>query len=1425
MSGAFISEARTLRDALCRAFAVYRDLPLLGHRPSPSAAYSWLTYSQVHSLSSRLALWLERNAGEAVALCADNRAEWLVADFACALAGVLSVGFHVSWPRDEVEHIAGDARVTCAVAGAAQAPMFCGVAGVSKIVVVGSPAEVDRVRSLAGSACSVYSFDDVARSQPSPADPAEAAERAGEYYTVIYSSGTTGPPRGLGVTRARWLHDSARGVLGRLGPRRVAVSHAPLAHGMDRGVAWQTLFAGGRLGFARGDFAGLVADLRELRPSMLAAMPHFWCRLHAEYLAAVRREALRCCAGAERAADVAEALCAAVERGVPGGLAGELRARAAAEARESVGGAELRLAATGGARTPESVLAWMREVLGPEAVVDAYGTTEVPGIASNGAVSDDVELRLEDERGRPARRGEIVVRARGTVARYWGDTPEAARATRAAFGDDGWFHTGDVGELGDDGRLRVVDRKANVAELYVRGRSVWVAAAELEARLLGACAGDVESVYLHSDRAEGTLVAVVVPRGAPREPHAYLESLRAAARACGFQPWEVPRAVVVSGSRWTAEGGELSATGKLRRGELGRRYAPQIAAQYSRLEAASDRREAAAAREGLDYARDFEFVGDDEQDTAALNASLAAVRAVALRLRAALPASSERRRSEEARARAAVAGARESGLQRVAASVRARDVRAAVADFAALRSDVQRAGHTLDLAQTAEDPEVAALQAELRAAVDALCDVAARCCVDVPYQVRSGALVLPPAAARERGCIPECAGFDNWRVWCAACGVLVEWGSEGLGAERYKCLDCLSGPCYCSPCCALLRELRDIAGSDADAALALRGFDAHVSGGHCVVRERAHPIWLRDAVVPAGCRPLPALVARNAFAQWAERPCLGMPLGACARSPAAAWARSRPGLSLEHDGFLWLTYGAVGSLVASVARGLAQALCPAPPGSFVGICGPNCLEWAIADFACAAAGFRPVGFHTTFSGGELAAALGLVQPAAMLCCSRTAAEQARAVAAPLGVAVVELDAGLQELAERGAAAGDAGLPGPEQLEAVADVFTLLFTSGSASAGPRAVVVSAAAFFATVAASPVFAEPLVGALYIPLSHSSDRTRLWEFVVNGGRVGFVEYAHSSWSDHEQDKKDGMLGGAAASSLGVEDLFGVVRQLSPSAIACPPRIWNGLYFVYRQRLAANGGDERAAREHVAGLFGTRLAFCVTGGAPTSPEVLSFARSLFPCGVAFHESYGTTEAGGITEDGLPMHGVELRLRAVPELGVGPDDKPPRGEVVVRTRTMASGYYGDPQATAEAFLPGGWYRTGDLGTTEPDGRLRLLERVSAAQCLAEGRLFCPSRAEAAFESVPPLQHVRELARPVALVAASVPVSEGEAIEAMRGAAQRGLVEECEVPGRVAVVDAAEWAPGGALVNGHLKKRRAAIQTRYASTLASLLSA
>jgi long-subunit acyl-CoA synthetase (AMP-forming) len=342
---------------------------------------------------------------------------------------------------------------------------------------------------------------------------------------------------------------------------------------------------------------------------------------------------------------------------------------------------------------------------------------------------------------------------------------------------------------------------------------------------------------------------------------------------------------------------------------------------------------------------------------------------------------------------------------------------------------------------------------------------------------------------------------------------------------------------------------------------------------------------------------------------------------------------------------------------------------------------------------------------------------------------------------------------------------------------VHDCHTILFTSGS-SGTPKAVAVGVGAFVHDIAGlapdEAAGSSQSITVSYIALSHSSDRYKVWQHVVHGGRVGFAEFGAENWEWRERDKDTGAAGWSGVGN--VRGLFRQVAALRPTSMAMPPNIWSGLHQCYRLKLAelaeldaadaavaaggegGTGGDatadaereevggwaanaknnEGAAMDYILSMFGQgsgikhRMKHAATGGAPTPPADLAFAGRVCRAGrFAFVNSYGVTEAGAIASDGRQIGakfsdiGIRLDTGASAGTGEGSGEYPyGLGEVLVSTPALALGYQGDPAKTAKAFIEEWdseygefvrWFRTGDLARLDNrTGELTLVDRVSS---------------------------------------------------------------------------------------------------------------
>ncbi|HBP22524.1 MAG TPA: hypothetical protein DEA08_32685, partial [Planctomycetes bacterium] len=478
--------------------------------------------------------------------------------------------------------------------------------------------------------------------------------------------------------------------------------------------------------------------------------------------------------------------------------------------------------------------------------------------------------------------------------------------------------------------------------------------------------------------------------------------------------------------------------------------------------------------------------------------------------------------------------------------------------------------------------------------------------------------------------------------------------------------------------------------------------------------QALHLQGVRAAAAPLTQERLLASYQR-AFTLFAERP---------------LFARRRRLASGELSGFdEWQSYREVWDAALAVKAGLDELLADAPQGAegrvFVGLFAPNQPEWVICDLACVLGGWAVAPLAPTDGVERLA---GIVERAGIACLIVGPEQLARAkeVAAQVGVERLVL---LPHLDGTPAPDDEAALPYAELLARGADaepalvdrepdeLYTVLFTSGSTGT-PKGAKRSYQAVNALLPAFGV-CQPAVHLCFKPLSHFSERAYLPTMIAHGGQIGF--------------------------GSGGERLFEDLALLRPSAVSGVPRVFNVLMARYEEDLAAARAaqPERDAEEleeevlaSLRGVFGDRLQSVSVGSAPPSRALMRF---LFRCFRAQRvtEGYGSTECGTITVDDVVQPQVDVKLIDVPELGYYAEDRPPRGEILVKTRHMISGYLGDEETTQRNFDEEGYFRTGDLGERLPDGRVRVIGRRKNVVKLAQGEFVAPERIEGALMQCP----------------------------------------------------------------------------------------
>ncbi|MDE2793452.1 MAG: long-chain fatty acid--CoA ligase [Gemmatimonadota bacterium] len=425
------------------------------------AAARTFTYNQVRDQARRGAAALARSGlkrGDRAAILSENRVEWALADWSCLCAGVVDVPIYSTLPAYQVAYILEDS-------GAA-------------LVFVSDAEQLEKVREAAngltrevqvvvfdGSAAGdgAVSWDDfLARGDDATPDDflAEARKAGpGDVATMIYTSGTTGQPKGVMLTHNNVASNIwASGQIMEVIPGDVSISFLPLSHVLQRMVDYM-FFAGGCT-VTHGAIETVAADMKVLRPTVLVSVPRLYEKVYQSVMSAdgVKAKLVGWAVGVGRRMALHREAGTVPSFGLKlqYGLADRL---VFSKIRAAVGG-RLRFFVSGGAALAPEI---NRFFLGAGiTILEGYGLSETSPVTNVntfehfrvGTVGKPVpgtEISIADD-------GEILIRGPQVMKGYYG----LDEMTREVISDDGWFSTGDIGELSSDGYLKITDRKKDL---------------------------------------------------------------------------------------------------------------------------------------------------------------------------------------------------------------------------------------------------------------------------------------------------------------------------------------------------------------------------------------------------------------------------------------------------------------------------------------------------------------------------------------------------------------------------------------------------------------------------------------------------------------------------------------------------------------------------------------------------------------------------------------------------------------------------------------------------------------------------------------------------------------------------------------------------------------------------------------------------
>ncbi|MCH8545081.1 MAG: AMP-binding protein [Alcanivorax sp.] len=520
-------------------------------QPLGGGALREYVWGELDDEARRMASYLKSlnlPAGSNIALMSKNCAEWMLADWAIWMAGHVSVPLYPTLTAESVRQILEHSESKL---------LFVGKLDVWDEAKAGVPADMPKLSFSLSPDDARKEFPcwpDIIRAQQPLADVAKP--RGQDLATIIYTSGTTGVPKGVMHSFGNLaLMGNKMPDVYELSSSDRMISYLPLSHVAERAaVELSLLYVGMRVFFAE-SLETFADDIKRAEPTLFFAVPRIWTKFYQKASDAVPPEKLN------KLLKI-PLLNRVIKKKVL----------------SAMGLQNCRIALSGASALSKEVIVWFKK-LGLE-ILEVYGMTENMAwshttrqgdqkIGWVGTPNDGVECRIGDN-------GEILVRSPANMQGYF----KAPEKTREDLTEDGWLHTGDVGEIDEAGRLRITGR---VKEIFKTEKGKYVAPAPIEGRFVSHPGID-QACVMGVDMPQPLILVCLSPEeeehlSSDKAKEEYIEGLKALLQRVNgeIDAHERLDALVVVSETWGVENNLLTPTLKLKRNELEKLYQDRLA--------------------------------------------------------------------------------------------------------------------------------------------------------------------------------------------------------------------------------------------------------------------------------------------------------------------------------------------------------------------------------------------------------------------------------------------------------------------------------------------------------------------------------------------------------------------------------------------------------------------------------------------------------------------------------------------------------------------------------------------------------------------------------------------------------------------------------------------------------------------------------
>ncbi|XP_041363216.1 long-chain-fatty-acid--CoA ligase 5-like [Gigantopelta aegis] len=603
-------DAQTLHEAFLRGLRLSRHEKCLGKRTKEG--YEWITYEQVHDRaqafgSGLIALGLEPRPDTVIGIYSINNTEWVLAEKACSMFSMVTVALYDTLGQKACQFIINLTNQSTIVCGDSAKAQFIlddadKITSLRTVIVIDTVSHTN-LETAKKQNIQVLSFQDVEKMgkknlrSPVPPKPSDVC-------TISFTSGTTGNPKGVMLTHGNVI-SSTSGFLyvtqfAHQFKNETYLSYLPLAHMFERTVQTAIFMTGGHVGFFSGDIKLLLGDLQMLKPTLFATVPRLLNRIRDKVYSGVSSSGIK-----KFLLDLAVSRkMALVKRAIV--TRNTFWDKLVFHKVQSLLGGRVVVVLTGSAPVSEDTLNFIKCATGCF-VIEGYGQTEVvtgitgqfPGDTGGGHVGGPLVcnyVKLVDVPDMnyftSNNKGEVCVKGPNVFQGYYKD-PEKTKET---LDEDGWCHTGDIGEWLPNGALKIIDRKKHIFKL---AQGEYVAPEKIEGIYVRS--KYVAQVFVDGDSLKTCCMAVVVPDQevmdiwAPKNrfptdmdklcankqvKDIILKDLREHGKKAGLRGFEQVLDIALIPELFSVENGLLTPTLKSKRPELRKQFQPVIRDLY-----------------------------------------------------------------------------------------------------------------------------------------------------------------------------------------------------------------------------------------------------------------------------------------------------------------------------------------------------------------------------------------------------------------------------------------------------------------------------------------------------------------------------------------------------------------------------------------------------------------------------------------------------------------------------------------------------------------------------------------------------------------------------------------------------------------------------------------------------------------------------